>query len=177
MSHTSSRRIVTVVTATVLVLGLAGAARSAHASQGFLLNIGAGLGVPFSGGVGVTAELELPVGDTTSLLPSVAAGHTLLADFGWDVGVKALFLPADTLFRPGIAAYYGTNLLIEDSWGNWTSKEGVSVGLAGRFQLGSKRLHCIDVYVIYPFTSFDTRRYEEDGSKVKLAVGYVLRLR
>jgi hypothetical protein len=161
----------------VLLLGLAATPRPALASDGFPLNVGAGLGIPYGGGVGATAEVELPMGSGASLAPSVAAGHTILADFGWDVGIKALFLDENAAFRVGIAAYYGTNLLIEDPWGGWHSDEGVSAGITGRIQLGAKRLHCIDVYVIYPFTTFDEGYYEEQGTKIKVAVGYVLRLR
>lgn len=162
--------------AVVVLTLLLGIMAAPCGAQEFRLNIGAGLGIPYSGVAGAMVEPEIMLSDTFSLAPSLAAGHTILADFGWDAGIKGLFLAKKGVFRPGFAVFYGTNLLLEDQWGDWDSKQGFSYGVMGRFQFGASRKHCLDVYVLYPTTDFDKSRYTEEGPSVKLGIGYTLHL-
>jgi hypothetical protein len=161
----------------IVLVATIGVAAPPCAAGEFKLNLGGGFGIPYSGVAGGTVELEGDLGDDFSLVPSLGLGHTVLADFGWDVGLKALFLPSDALFRVGPAVYYGTNVLIEDPHDDWKSETGLSFGVTGRLQFGSSRKHCVDFYILYPQTDYDEDYYEEQGSSIKVAVGYVLHFR
>ena len=163
----------------ILLLAFA-SSNVAAGGDGPSATLGAGAGIPY-GMFGVNGELEVPLGQYVSLGPTIGVGVAGPAGLGWNVGLQARFLSSQALFRPGLSVWYGTNTLVEkvgSGWGDpeFETRTGATVGLNGRFQFGTTRIHCLDLFLLYPVTrNLDSDEYDEEGPVVKVGVGYAHR--
>lgn len=121
-------------------------------------NLGVGLGIPY-GVVG----LNLESGGQTRFSGGLGWG---ISEVGWNVGVKHYLRPlSEGRGSASFGVYYGTNTYLDRWGGDDELLTGFSVGLgwtSGHFDIGA----------IVPFGADVPADAEEQGSAVKLYLGY-----
>lgn len=143
-------------------------------------NLGAGIGVPF-GIVGVSYGLEMNVTDSFAIIPTIATGTSVVAGATDEVGLRLLIGDKNARIRFGASYWSGTNTLIKTGSSTYESMKGDSAGINLRIQLGSKRNHTIEVYMLRAITPDDDEVFQKYGvsreneSGVLFGVGYVHR--
>jgi hypothetical protein len=127
------------------------------------LDLGFGLGMDYGGLLGIQFGFA-PVEHLTLF----AAGGYYVLGFGWQLGVKGLFLPKTTkhVVRPFLKAMYGTNSLILVDGTSLYDKmySGFTAGFGLEFRFGKQKKNGFDVDLNVPLR---TPEYWDDWNTLK----------
>jgi hypothetical protein len=118
------------------------------------LDLGFGLGLDYGGLLGV----QLGIAPIKHLTLFAAGGYYIL-QFGWQVGLKGLFIAKTTKhgFRPFLKAMYGTNSVISVEGADYYDKvyKGFTVGLGFELRFGRMKKNGFDLDLNVPLRTPD----------------------
>lgn len=127
------------------------------------MDLGFGIGIDYGGFIGIQAGY-IPIEYLTVF---GAAGYYLVG-FGWQVGVKGLFIPKTTrhTVRPFLKGEYGTNSAIVVSGTGLYDKvyTGFTIGAGSEFRFGKKKRNGFDVVLDIPIRTTD---FWDDWNNIK----------
>ena len=127
------------------------------------MDLGFGFGLDYGGLLGIQAGFA-PVKHLTIF----AAGGYYILGFGWQLGIKGLFIPKTTkhAVRPFLKASYGTNSVIVVDGTDKYDKiyNGFIVGVGVEFRFGKKKQNGFDMDLNVPLRTID---FWDDWNTVK----------
>jgi hypothetical protein len=127
------------------------------------LDFGVGFGLDYGGLLGVQIGFA-PVKHLTLF----AAGGYYIFQFGYQVGIKGLFIPKTSTkaFRPFLKAMYGTNSIITVEGTEQYDEvySGMTLGFGMEFRFGQKKQNGLDIDLNVPLRTVD---FWDDWNTIK----------
>ena len=127
------------------------------------VDLGVGFGLDYGGFFGVQAGFA-PIKHLTLF----ASGGYYLIGFGWQIGIKGLFIPKTTehTARPFLKIMYGTNsVIVVDGAGQYDEiYNGFTLGIGTELRFGKKKQNGFDLDLNIPLRIVD---FWDDWNTVK----------
>lgn len=136
-------------------------------------SIGAGFGIQY-GVLGINFDIAL----SNYISFSAGAGHTILADVGYNGGFKLFFCGPENVWRPRIGIFYGVNGILDviDLYEDKTeSYRGFTIYAGQQWMFGETKSHGFDLDIVFLLTSGIYNKYNElkDSGYIITRPGFV----